>query len=335
MLFRSQVHSRGTHASLRVYAIRFRFYAEQQEEVWESADLRIRIAELTFWGQRANFCHRGSVYRADVDGYVPRNLMSQSPETTPASTDPQLDNLARLHRMSRTAGLGSTEYAAVNVAAVVTAVLGAASLLALVTPILLIIPLAGVVVGIIALRQLKASAGTQTGLIIAILGLTACVGFSAYTGYKTYAAIERDKNDKAQLSALVESLGQALAKGEYQRAYAMFDARFRDRVGFPQFEKFFVETAKPYVGSVVSMKSNGFFAIEAAADDVSIRRAMGTAIVQFEKNPGGQPLRVDVVFRYAADQWQLFDLSQWFPTEAPGAGQSPGLDPNAPAGPGM
>ncbi len=261
--------------------------------------------------------------------------MSQSPETPTPSTEPHLDNLARLHRMSRTAGLGSTEYAAVNVAAVVTAVLGAASLLALVTPFFLIIPLAGVVIGIIALRQLKLSAGTQTGFTVAVLGLVACVVFSAYTGYKAYAAVEREKTDKAQLTTLVDSLGQTLAAGDYQKAYAMFDARFRERVTYPQFERFFVETAKPYIGSLVSMKSNGYFAIESAADDVSIRRAMGTAIVEFEKNPGGQPLRVDVVFRFAADQWQLFDLTQWFPAETPGGGQSPGRDTAGPSGPGM
>ncbi len=261
--------------------------------------------------------------------------MSHIPTSSP---DTRLDNLSKLHRMSRTAGLGSTDYAAINVAAVITAVLGAASLLAMVTPFFLVIPVAGVIVGIIALKQLKASSGTQKGFLIAILGLVACFAFSASTGYKAYAAFQQERTDEATLSALIQSFGNKLAASEYSGAYALLDARFRDRVSLSQFENFFKQMMIPYVGNVKSIESNGHFFIEEAADDASIRRGQGFALVTVEKNPGNQPLRVEVTYRYAADQWKIFNLGEWFPAQAaaaPGAPDQPAMNPAQPQGPGL
>lgn len=240
--------------------------------------------------------------------------MTQPTQPAP-ETEAHLDNLARLHRMSRTAGLGTTDYAAVNVAAVMTAVLGAASLLALFTPFFLVIPLAGLVVGIIALKQIKASGGTQTGLIIAILGLAACLAFSAFTGLKAYNAYAQIQSDKATLAVLVQSFGQKLAAEDYPGAYALLDARFRDRVSQAKFEQFFREQMHPYVGKLTSMESNGHFFVDEAADDPSIRMAQGISLVNVEKNPGGQPLRVDLTFRHAAEEWKVFNIAAWFPAQ--------------------
>src|SRR5688500_6367590 len=98
------------------------------------------------------------------------------PDLSPQSPQPHVDRgagpngeadgdeaLHKLHRMSRTAGLGTQEYVAINVAAVMTLLLGLVSALAMVTSLLLVIPLAGVVCGVIALYQIKDSNGTQTG----------------------------------------------------------------------------------------------------------------------------------------------------------------------------
>jgi hypothetical protein len=247
-------------------------------------------------------------------------------QTTPSApeTEAHLDKLARLHRMSRTAGLGTTDYAAVNVAAVMTAVLGAASLLALFTPFFLVIPVAGLVVGIIALRQIKASGGTQTGLIIAILGLAACVAFSAFTGLKAYNAYAQTQSDKATLTTLVKSFGDKLSAEDYAGAHALLDARFQDRVPQAKFEQFFREQMQPYVGKMTGMQSNGHFFVDEAADDPSIRMAQGISLVSVEKNPGGQPLRVDLTFRHAADEWKIFDIASWFPVPQQGGPGGPG-----------
>src|SRR5690349_615074 len=93
--------------------------------------------------------------------------------TSPAAPVDDLgpDPLRSLHKMSTTAGISSQEYVAINTAAVWTAALGVASLFALIDPILLVIPLAAVVFGFVALHQIKDSNGTETGRSWAWLGL--------------------------------------------------------------------------------------------------------------------------------------------------------------------
>src|SRR5215213_1889000 len=75
------------------------------------------------------------------------------------------DALARLHKMSTTAGITSQEYVAINIPAIIALVLGLASVVALlnVSGVLLVIPLAAIVTAFAALSQIRASNGTQTG----------------------------------------------------------------------------------------------------------------------------------------------------------------------------
>src|SRR5271155_3285734 len=87
----------------------------------------------------------------------------------PSSSDG--DPLLHLHKMSTTAGLGSQDYVAVNVTSVVAVLFGLASLLAIASPVLLVFPIVGVALSLIALRQVRNSNGTQTGIALAVLGL--------------------------------------------------------------------------------------------------------------------------------------------------------------------
>src|SRR4051794_6725127 len=91
--------------------------------------------------------------------------------TSPNSGANGDDPLSHLHKMSTTAGLGSTDYVAVNGVAVATIFMGLASSLALLDVTLLAIPLVTVVLAIIALRQIANSNGTQTGRLLAWGGL--------------------------------------------------------------------------------------------------------------------------------------------------------------------
>jgi hypothetical protein len=71
------------------------------------------------------------------------------------------DPLARLKKMSTTAGIGyGQEYVAVNPVAVAALLLGVGSLLVFLHDVLLLIPLAGVVCAVIAWRQISNSNGT-------------------------------------------------------------------------------------------------------------------------------------------------------------------------------
>src|SRR5687767_9055265 len=109
--------------------------------------------------------------RVRIASSTPGNRTRFMPDLSPQPPHPQADRtagangdgadpLAKLHRMSRTAGLGTQDYVAINVAAVVSALLGLASVLALVTSLLLVIPVAGVICGLVALYQIKDSNGT-------------------------------------------------------------------------------------------------------------------------------------------------------------------------------
>src|SRR4051812_21790120 len=92
------------------------------------------------------------------------------------------DPLSHLHKMSTTAGLGTTEYVAVNGMAIVALILGLASSLSLFANELLVIPIAAVVLGIWSLVQIKDSNGTQTGRALSIIGMLSALLFTGSVG---------------------------------------------------------------------------------------------------------------------------------------------------------
>ncbi len=247
-----------------------------------------------------------------------QQFSSQSPEPDEA----QLKNLANLHRMSRTAGLGTTDYAAVNVPAVVTLVIGLASVLAFATPIFLFIPVIGVLIGIIAVRQLRASNGTQTGMTLAAIGLVACVACSAITGFLVVKQAADLKKSNQEKTELIANFGKAISQEKFDEAYQMLDPRFRDRVSKEKFRDFFEKTVVAGVGKITSLKSNEAYVEEQATDDPSMRMAGSKMILDAEKL-NGQTIRYDVVYRYSGDAWKIYNIPQWFPAEKSGAQSGP------------
>jgi len=149
-----------------------------------------------------------------------------------ADTDP----LLHLHKMSTTAGLGSQEYVAVNVTAVVAALFGFASLLAMLNNILLVIPIVGAILSCIALAQVHNSNGTQTGKGLALLGLLLCGGITV--GLICTRAVEgiRRSEDQRAIADLCDQFGRLVAQKKYDEAYNIFDADFQDRVQVDPFK---------------------------------------------------------------------------------------------------
>src|SRR3954469_19562554 len=92
-----------------------------------------------------------------------------------ASDDP----LAHLHKMSTTAGLGSTDYVAINPVAVAASLLGLASALVLLDLLLGVIPLLAIGCAVVSLIQISRSGGTQTGRKWAVLGILLAIAFSS------------------------------------------------------------------------------------------------------------------------------------------------------------
>src|SRR4051812_40853266 len=108
-----------------------------------------------------------------------QHLINQAVTNGPASaTTAPPDPLRSLHKMSTTAGVGSSEYVAINGMSIAAAICGLASSLSLLDNTLLVIPLAGIFFGIIALRQIASSNETQTGRLLAWSGILLSCAFA-------------------------------------------------------------------------------------------------------------------------------------------------------------
>src|SRR4051794_11833123 len=96
----------------------------------------------------------------------PPTTDSSSPQTSEAGSE----TLAHLYKMSTTSA-GGQEYVAINGMAIAALLLGFGSLLALVSNVLLVVPLASVIFGVAAVLQVRGSNGTQTGRGFAVAGI--------------------------------------------------------------------------------------------------------------------------------------------------------------------
>src|SRR5688572_26011279 len=98
----------------------------------------------------------------------PTSSQTSSTATASKSVSAEADPLHNLYRMSRTAGLGSGDYVAVNNTSVLALLLSLASLLSLLSPWVLVVCVAAIVCGVLALKQIRSSNGTQTGSLFAV-----------------------------------------------------------------------------------------------------------------------------------------------------------------------
>ncbi len=223
--------------------------------------------------------------------------------------------------MSRTAGLGSSEYTAVNNTAVVAVLLGGASSLSLFTPIFLFLPIVGVVISVIAIRQILSSNRTQTGMALAILGLVGSVAFAGFTGLQAYQHDQVRKADEREMVQITNDFGKALADKDYKAAYGKTDARFQEQVSLNRFTKFFDEQVVSQFGEMLGVESNKLFQFaDEDPTDPSIRMAMSRAKLKTEKYPGGFP--TEIRYRRTGDRWIIFALPELFsaPQPAPASG---------------
>ena len=243
------------------------------------------------------------------------------PDLSPQSPQPHVDRnagangdadgdeaLHKLHRMSRTAGLGTQEYVAINVAAVMTLLLGLASALAMVASLLLVIPVAGVVCGIVALYQIKDSNGTQTGKGIAWTGIALSVLFAALVGGRVIVENIKTRSDRAMVVAAVGEFGQKLAASDFKGAYELLGPRMKERVPFSDFEgQMKARYAHPTHGKITGFTSTGRVLIESDPETGS-RVAQTQAVITVEH---GEPDRPQLVLAHEDGRWMI-EAWPWF-----------------------
>jgi hypothetical protein len=224
------------------------------------------------------------------------------------------DPLASLHKMSTTAGITSQEYVAINIPSILALVLGLATVLAALSPVLLLIPVAAICVALIALSQIRASNGTQTGRGFAWLGIILSLAIGGFVLARAGLEHAKTRADRDVIIRQIEQLGRHVAAGDYEKAYAMFSDRFQARVNRSTFDAVWDQSQKvSQLGRITSMQWNQTTIYFQDDPATGVRAATAYAWVGFEKSP--EKARHPLVFRKAAGQWTIDDASQLFPSE--------------------
>mgnify|MGYP003870224925 CR=1 FL=1 len=190
------------------------------------------------------------------------------------------DPIASLHRMSTTAGVGAGDYVAINAAAVTAALLGLASALALWVGVFLALSVAGIVCGLVALRQIRNSNGTQGGTWLAVAGLGLSLLFAGTTFAREWRRQAANREDRQQVEQVVAQLEQRLKEARWAEVYAMFDGWYRSRVTPEQFEARFGKIVEA-LGQIQSARTTGVIEFSRMPDGQ--RTAETKLVVQFAR----------------------------------------------------
>ncbi len=248
-------------------------------------------------------------------------MPDQPTNLSDAPADKSVDPLSKLHKMSTTAGLGSGDYVAVNIFAVVTVLLGIASVLAKLNTALLAIPVAGIVCGFIAFGQIKKSGGTQTGRGVAIFGLILSIGIAGWVIAQQVIDYARAQSDQAAIIALVDSFGEAVKSDDYAKAYSLCDEDFHQLVNFEQFKGQIgilkTPQAVQFYGNITSIVWNGRLEFD-VDNQTGTPIAIGIMLINSEKRDA---LREATRFRKIGSKWKIDSLPDMFQPPKPKAGQ--------------
>jgi hypothetical protein len=226
---------------------------------------------------------------------------TESSPKTPVQSEAQADaHLAQLHKMSTTAGVTNLDYVAVNLIAIVALVLGMLSAMALLDKILLVVPLAGLIFAIVALKQINNSGGTQTGKILAIAGLALCLLFAGVEIFNEVQGVLSVRDDEKMIDSTLAEAGKLIHDGKFNEAYALFDDSFHSYVKPDQFQNTMIGVQKSPLGTLESIEGNHLVQFESAGGT----RVAGTkAKIKFAHTAEAE--RFDVALREINGKWKI------------------------------
>lgn len=242
------------------------------------------------------------------------HIQSQAqPKTDPIAAESGSDSLSHLFKMSTTAGVGSQDYVEINKFAITCLVAGTASAFSLLSDMLLVIPIAGVLFGILAFRQIAQSAGTQTGRGVTAFGMILCLGFSIGLGTKVIMDKAASREAGLEMVQITQQFSDAVLKRNVDAAYSLFSPNFQQRVSKDQFSQrlLAIPGASPW-GALKSVHTNGQYHV-----DESGTLAYTQVVFEFERNtlhPVGQ-------FTLVGGSWMLEDISGVFAIPSKESGQ--------------
>jgi hypothetical protein len=225
------------------------------------------------------------------------------------------DPLSGLHKMSTTAGVSSQDYVAINIPAIASLILGLIGLVAVIDPILLAIPLAGVVCAVVSMQQIRNSNGTQSGRAIAWAGLLVSLGVFFMVGGKDVSGRMKTRADRQALTSLGAELGQKIAENKWDEAYALFSPQFQERITKEVFTLTWRRiNENQFSGRILKSNSNDIFQFE-DNPATGVKRAMTILIFSLEKSTN-QP-RMETAFRFVGGKWYIEDIPLLFTPQTP------------------
>jgi hypothetical protein len=232
------------------------------------------------------------------------------PQTAaPANPDDAADPLHNLYRMSRTAGLGSGDYVAINNTSILALILGLAGVLSMLYPLLLLISAAALVCGIMALVQIRSSNGTQSGRTFAIIGILSALGLGGLAGARLAVAGLETHREEAAIDDLVHRLSGLLVERKYEQAYqTCFSDGFKAQ--FTQQE--FVDRWRPferYGGGIKSFDWGKHADIQSVRGS-DVKRATAGSLLKF--NTAGEIATQNIGFTKESGEWRIEGIQSLF-----------------------
>ena len=224
--------------------------------------------------------------------------------------------LGHLYKMSPTAGVATTDYASINSTAIVAMVVGAASILALLNPYMLFIPSAGLICGIIAIRQIRNSNGTQVGRGLAWGGLllSLLLGGGVTTVQVTRTLLRQSA--QRDIAAKIETLGQQIHDGQYEAIYDQASPRLRTKIPRDLFlREISSMNVVPQLGKLEYLRWNKEPMQFELNPDSGVQQAAAMSLEKFEKLP--DPGRELITFVNEGGKWSLFGIPRLLGGETP------------------
>lgn len=234
--------------------------------------------------------------------------------------------------MSTTAGVGAHDYVEVNPLSVVAVLGGMASGLALLSPYLLVIPALVMLLALVSLVQISRSNGTQTGKLLAVLGIVLAMALGGYVGAQVIKHRQDLAANRVAISQLIDRFGATANTAAAKECYQLFGPLFQQRIKLQQFEAFlqYVE-GLPGFGKIVGVEWNGM--LEVLEDPNNDSNDVARAALQVKFDKANVPVRVEATFfrRPLADggkgPWVIETIPPLFEQQQGGggtAGGSPG-----------
>lgn len=230
-----------------------------------------------------------------------------------------------LYHMSRTAGVGLGDYAAVNVLSVVGLIVGIACFLLLIfgdSFIMLVLPFAAIATCAVAIVQIRGSNKTQVGMPLAVGGIVLALAFGGINlGVRAKASMDESRN-RAEIASLVSKLGtSATTQSSVPAAYDLFHSRFKERVNPETFARTIVMRTGLSANAPVASITLGKNVLFETNPDTKVAQATALIILSAkQKDENGNPLTLDIpaMFRREADgAWTIYAIPEWFSEEPP------------------